>query len=77
MTVRRLQQLGFGGKVVGFAGLTDSDAEAFHQLGVSTVLEKPLDLQLVIEVIAGVWRGLDSKLLLAYSSIETSRRVPL
>ena len=53
MTVRHLQMLGYGGKVVGFTGLADADTNAFHLLGVSTVLEKPLDLQLVIKIISG------------------------
>ena len=52
-TVRHLQMLGYGGKVVGFTGLADSDTDAFHLLGVSNVLEKPLDLQLVVKIIAG------------------------
>ena len=54
MTVRHLQMLGYAGQVVGFTGSTDADTDAFHLLGVSTVLEKPLDLQLVIKIIAGM-----------------------
>ena len=50
---RQIVAMGFRGKIVGFTGLLDADTDSFLLYGVTTILEKPLNLPVLQQLLSG------------------------